>query len=301
MSFLRKKILVTAAALLMPSMVFAQETVAEINEIIRGLNPNQITQNTTGVNGTQNLKIVIKNQQEQLLIDYGNSVELEVLFQLNSALLTADGIQILNNLSAALKSEPIQKFRYLIAGHTDASGSDAYNYQLSLRRANAVKQHLVNVHGINPSRFVTFGWGESRLEDPSRPFHRSNRRVEISLITENVTVIPQGVDVYVETAQNGPKLLVAPARSNGIELTVQNPLVSPPQSPTQNVGLSTGIAKQENQRESALSHEECVDRIAKDPRPQTHQLDDFNTGRTPLPCETQKNNQPSNGNLKINF
>ena len=183
MRHFRKRFIAGAIAFVMPMVAVAQNTTQEINEIIRGLDPAQVINNTTQVDGKQVLKVIIRHQQEQLLIDYGSSVNLSVLFKLNSAHLTLEGRQVLDNLSAALLSAPIQKFRYLIAGHTDASGSASYNYQLSLNRAEAVKHYLVNRHGINASRFVTFGWGENRLKNTARPHSGENRRVEISLIT----------------------------------------------------------------------------------------------------------------------
>ncbi len=65
-----------------------------------------------------------------------------------------------------------------VGGHTDTSGSAEYNQQLSLRRAESVKNALVE-QGIDPSRIRTYGYGESRpiSSDPAM-----NRRVEITII-----------------------------------------------------------------------------------------------------------------------
>ncbi len=65
-----------------------------------------------------------------------------------------------------------------VGGHTDTSGSAQYNQQLSLRRAESVKNALVQ-QGIDPSRIRTYGYGESRpiSSDPAM-----NRRVEITII-----------------------------------------------------------------------------------------------------------------------
>lgn len=49
-----------------------------------------------------------------------------------------------------------------IGGHTDSTGSDAYNQKLSQRRADAVKDMLVNRFGIDASRLTSVGYGESK-------------------------------------------------------------------------------------------------------------------------------------------
>jgi outer membrane protein OmpA-like peptidoglycan-associated protein len=70
----------------------------------------------------------------------------------------------------------LQNLRFLIAGHTDSSGSDACNMALSQRRADAVVTYLVD-KGVAPGRLVAKGFGESDPLD-GRPDDPANRRVE---------------------------------------------------------------------------------------------------------------------------
>jgi len=49
-----------------------------------------------------------------------------------------------------------------LEGHTDSRGSDAYNIDLSTRRAAAVKQKLAADYGIDAERISSVGYGESR-------------------------------------------------------------------------------------------------------------------------------------------
>lgn len=65
-----------------------------------------------------------------------------------------------------------------VGGHTDATGTEQYNYQLSQRRAEAVQQALVS-RGIAPQRITAVGYGESR---PISSSHAMNRRVEITIV-----------------------------------------------------------------------------------------------------------------------
>ena len=73
--------------------------------------------------------------------------------------------------------------RVEVQGHTDDRGSDAFNLELSQRRASAVRQYLVD-HGIEPGRVVARGYGLTRPRVPnSDADHRAqNRRVEIHLL-----------------------------------------------------------------------------------------------------------------------
>lgn len=69
-----------------------------------------------------------------------------------------------------------------VAGHTDSTGSDTYNLDLSQRRASAVSSYLIS-QGNNPQRFYVQGYGESRpIADNSTEAGRAaNRRVEIQI------------------------------------------------------------------------------------------------------------------------
>lgn len=74
----------------------------------------------------------------------------------------------------------------VIEGHTDNRGSDAYNQALSERRANAVRDELVNEHGIANSRLSTVGYGESRPVSTANTEagHAQNRRIEAVISVE---------------------------------------------------------------------------------------------------------------------
>jgi len=69
----------------------------------------------------------------------------------------------------------------LIAGHTDSVGDDAYNQTLSEQRAQAVRQHLVEHHGIDGGRLKAKGYGESQpvAGNDSEDGRYQNRRVEV--------------------------------------------------------------------------------------------------------------------------
>lgn len=101
-----------------------------------------------------------------------------VNFANDSDYLSPTAESILQEAATALKSMPDQP--YLVAGHTDSNASDAYNLDLSQRRANRVRNRLVDL-GVPPSQLTVRGYGESQpIADNSTAAGRAeNRRVEI--------------------------------------------------------------------------------------------------------------------------
>lgn len=84
-------------------------------------------------------------------------------------------------LEQILRTNPNEVF--LIEGHTDAVGSDAYNLDLSRRRAESVKASLVQYFNIRPENLETVGYGEQYLKIPTPDQEPENRRVTIRRIT----------------------------------------------------------------------------------------------------------------------
>jgi outer membrane protein OmpA-like peptidoglycan-associated protein len=71
--------------------------------------------------------------------------------------------------------------KVMITGHADYTASEQYNEKLGMRRAEAVKDHLVKVYGVDPARLSTETKGET---DPmaNNPNKDMNRRVDFSVI-----------------------------------------------------------------------------------------------------------------------
>ena len=110
----------------------------------------------------------------------------DVLFQVGSGDLRFDDQLILSTLSKTLKQVP---YTILIEGHTDNQalkpGSRfSSNWELSMVRAIAVMQYLVNVEGISPKRIGIAAFGEYQPRYPNdSPVNRAkNRRIEICIL-----------------------------------------------------------------------------------------------------------------------
>jgi OmpA-OmpF porin, OOP family len=114
--------------------------------------------------------------------DPNRAVDLTVFFAHDSDYLLPEARGQLDALGYALNDPALLPYSFLIAGHTDARGSAAYNLDLSIRRAISVASYLVRYHNISPDRLVAHGWGESDLKVPSDPTSGANRRVEVSLL-----------------------------------------------------------------------------------------------------------------------
>ena len=110
------------------------------------------------------------------------SITLEgVTFEVNSARLTGESNAVLTAVAADLQKYP--RLRIELQGHTDSSGSDAYNLNLSQERAAAVRAHLIE-SGVPAEQLVARGYGETMPIDSNTTAdgRAHNRRVVMSVV-----------------------------------------------------------------------------------------------------------------------
>ena len=106
-------------------------------------------------------------------------VFLNISFDFDSAALREDQKPKLTKLCNVIRDIDIDTFE--IIGHTDSSGSAEYNQRLSRLRAEEVKRYMVGDCGIDPTRLLATGLGESDPLDPQNPRADENRRVEFQV------------------------------------------------------------------------------------------------------------------------
>jgi OOP family OmpA-OmpF porin len=101
-----------------------------------------------------------------------------VFFDTNSTTLSQQATMTITEAVNVAKSMP--NARVAVTGYTDTDGTPAYNQQLSIRRADAVKNALVS-NGIAPQAISVNGTGEAGLliETPDQTKNEKNRRVQI--------------------------------------------------------------------------------------------------------------------------
>lgn len=107
------------------------------------------------------------------------SVDLEIQFAYNSATIQPKSVPLLIRLGKALGSADLEGATFLVAGHTDAKGSNSYNQTLSERRAAAVRNFLTNSFKLDSSALIAIGFGEEQLKLPGNPNSGENRRVQV--------------------------------------------------------------------------------------------------------------------------
>jgi outer membrane protein OmpA-like peptidoglycan-associated protein len=120
-------------------------------------------------------------EREQLasIVKDKPKIDLEINFDYNSDRISAKSLPSVQALGRALANPDLKGSTFVLAGHTDAAGSDAYNQDLSERRADAIKRYLVDKSGIAGADLVTVGYGKTKLKDAAHPLAEVNRRVQV--------------------------------------------------------------------------------------------------------------------------
>ena len=114
----------------------------------------------------------------QKIFTTGKYVTTGISFDFNSDRIKPISYPVLKQVADALKEEAAARIK--IVGHTDSDGADKDNLDLSVRRAESVKQYLVKEFGIDASRMETTGKGESEplKKELTAQDKANNRRVE---------------------------------------------------------------------------------------------------------------------------
>jgi outer membrane protein OmpA-like peptidoglycan-associated protein len=114
----------------------------------------------------------------------------DVLFNVDKAQLKSSGVRNVQKLADFLAQYP--EYKVSVEGHTDSTGSDEHNQDLSERRADSVKSALIN-DGIGSDRIATAGYGESSpiASNDDAGSRQLNRRVEIILSDANGNIAPR--------------------------------------------------------------------------------------------------------------
>jgi OOP family OmpA-OmpF porin len=105
----------------------------------------------------------------------------DALFDFDKAVLKADGKAKLDDLVGKVKDVNLEVM--IAVGHADATGADAYNQKLSVKRSEAVKAYLVS-KGIEKNRVYTEGKGEAQpvADNKTSAGRAKNRRVEVEVV-----------------------------------------------------------------------------------------------------------------------
>lgn len=125
----------------------------------------------------------VKVQPEpKVKVELDKPINLKVLFEFDKAVVQPVFNQKIEAVANLMKKYP--ETTTVIEGHTDSKGPDNYNMKLSQQRAEAVKQQLVTLYGIDAQRLDTVGYGETRPVDTNATDEgRYNNRRVVATVT----------------------------------------------------------------------------------------------------------------------
>lgn len=170
------------ALLMLPAAVSAQVTLNPRASVVDlQFRVVDLVSNAGNISG-QTRDLAVKETATEIRIE----LAADVLFEFDKAVILPKAEQTLKQ-AADLIGEKAAHGTARVDGHTDAKGDDNYNQKLSERRANAVKDWLVNSGGLKQVTFKTQGLGEQKPVAPNTKADGSddpdgrqkNRRVEI--------------------------------------------------------------------------------------------------------------------------
>jgi outer membrane protein OmpA-like peptidoglycan-associated protein len=168
------------------------------DQIVKALQPKPLTRSLSGdrqvdpavtareesfVNSLRNRKTRSLSLEERdkvaEIASTKTMIDLDIRFEYNSAKISEAALPDVRELGNALNNPLLKGSTFIVAGYTDAVGGEAFNQDLSERRAETIKRYLVDKFGVAGADLVTVGYGKTRLKDPNTPTAAVNRRVQV--------------------------------------------------------------------------------------------------------------------------
>jgi outer membrane protein OmpA-like peptidoglycan-associated protein len=178
-------------------LAFAGDNTVSANQIRDALQPKPVTRSLSGPQADPDVKAkeihfvnTLRNRKTRSLslgereeiLEIASSkpkIDLDIQFDYNSADIRTSSMPAVQELGKALSDASLKGSTFVVEGHTDAIGGEAYNQGLSERRADTIKHYLVEKFGIAGTDLVTVGYGKDKPKDASAPMDPINRRVEV--------------------------------------------------------------------------------------------------------------------------
>jgi outer membrane protein OmpA-like peptidoglycan-associated protein len=188
-----KAIAISAALSMTAGLAFAGDNNPSTNTIVNSLKAPPVTRglsvdpqraadnsfiNTVRNRSTRSLSMDERNQLDTIAANKPK-IDLEINFDFNSASISQGSMSAVQHLGEALSDPQLKGTTFIVSGHTDGVGGDAFNQDLSERRADTIKHYLVDHYHLAASDLVTVGYGKTRLKDAANPDDPINRRVQV--------------------------------------------------------------------------------------------------------------------------
>lgn len=109
---------------------------------------------------------------------------LDIAFDVDTPIVQPESYQAVGRIADALVHSSLLPYTFLIVGHIEANGKREANAILSQRRADAIREILVNTFKISSKRIQSLGLGEEQLLDFARPTGPANNQIQIMTLTK---------------------------------------------------------------------------------------------------------------------
>ncbi len=106
----------------------------------------------------------------------------EIRFDEDAAVIRPESYRTLGRIADVLTDATLLTYKFLIVAHTGSSGRRENNLTLSQRRADVIREVLVNTFKISSKRLQAIGLGEEQLLDAARPAAAINQRIQIATV-----------------------------------------------------------------------------------------------------------------------
>ena len=129
------------------------------------------------------------------------SVNIDVQFDTDTPIVRPESYQTLGKLADTLVNAALLNYTFLIVGHVESGARRDHAVFLSQRRADAIRDILVNTFKISAKRLATVGLGEEQLLDPARPNGPVNAQTQIMTLAK----VPEQTEPPKAAAAKGAK------------------------------------------------------------------------------------------------
>jgi OmpA-OmpF porin, OOP family len=109
---------------------------------------------------------------------------LDITFDVDTPIVQPESYQTVGRIADAMVYSSLLPYTFLVVGHIEANGKREANAILSQRRADAIREILVNTFKISAKRIQSVGLGEEQLLDAARPNAPVNNQIQIMTLSK---------------------------------------------------------------------------------------------------------------------
>jgi OmpA-OmpF porin, OOP family len=106
----------------------------------------------------------------------------DIQFDEDAAVVRPESYRVLGRIADTLYHPSLLGYKFLIVGHTVSTGRRENNLMLSQRRADVIREVLINTFKISPKRLQAVGLGEEQLLDSARPAAPANQQLQLMTV-----------------------------------------------------------------------------------------------------------------------